>query len=46
MFRLWKFLFLAFLSITVLSACGKTFDEQASEASQRRKKPFNCMTNM
>ena len=40
MFRLWKFLFLAFLSITVLSACGKTFDEQASEAIAAAKEAF------
>ncbi len=40
MLRLWKFLFLAFLSITVLSACGKTFDEQASEAIAAAKEAF------
>ena len=40
MFRLWKLLFLAFLSITVLTACGKTFDEQASEAISVAKKAF------
>jgi hypothetical protein len=40
MFRFWKFLFLAFLSITLLTACGKTFDEQASEALAAAKEAF------
>lgn len=40
MFRLWKFLFLAFLSISVLTACGKTFDEQAAEAILSAKEAF------
>ena len=40
MFRFWKFLFLAFLSITVLTACGKTFDEQASGGIAAAKEAF------
>ncbi|MFC5604466.1 hypothetical protein [Sporosarcina koreensis] len=40
MFRFWKFLFLALLSITVLTACGKTFEEQATGAILSAKEAF------
>ncbi|WP_252502588.1 hypothetical protein [Sporosarcina sp. Marseille-Q4943] len=40
MFRLWKFVFLALLSITALTACGKTFNEQATEAILSAKEAF------
>ncbi|MGG0669828.1 hypothetical protein [Sporosarcina koreensis] len=40
MFRFWKFLFLAFLSITLLAACGKSFDERAAEAIAEAKDAF------
>lgn len=40
MFRFWKFLFLAFLSITALTACGKTFDERATDAIASAKEAF------
>src|SRR5690606_10620406 len=40
MFRSWKFLFLALLSITVLAACGKTFEEQAIDAIAAAKEAF------
>lgn len=40
MFRYWKFLFLALLSITLLAACGKSFDERAAEAIAEAKDAF------
>ncbi|MDN4606985.1 hypothetical protein [Sporosarcina highlanderae] len=40
MFRLWKFLFLTLLSITVLSACGKTLEEQAADGIAAAKTAF------
>ncbi|HEX5564783.1 MAG TPA: hypothetical protein VFX34_07475 [Sporosarcina sp.] len=40
MFRLWKFLFLALLSISVLTACAKTFDERAAEGIAAAKEAF------
>ncbi|WP_432358034.1 hypothetical protein [Sporosarcina sp. UB5] len=48
MVRLWKFLFLALLSITALAACGKTFEDHAkggivaaTEAFQLQKQHVN-----
>ncbi|MCG7344439.1 hypothetical protein MHZ92_09855 [Sporosarcina sp. ACRSL] len=40
MFRYWKFLFLAMLSVIVLAACGKTLEEQATEAIAAAKEAF------
>lgn len=40
MFRFWKFLFLAFLSIVVLTACGKTFEEHATAGIAAAKDAF------
>ncbi|WP_339251062.1 hypothetical protein NSQ43_13700 [Sporosarcina sp. FSL W8-0480] len=40
MFRLWKFLFLTLLSITVLSACGKTIEEKALDGIEAAKTAF------
>ncbi|MCM3743656.1 hypothetical protein M3193_05840 [Sporosarcina luteola] len=40
MFRFWKFLILALLSIIVLAACGKTFEEQAAAGIAAAKEAF------
>ncbi|MCM3712114.1 hypothetical protein [Sporosarcina luteola] len=40
MFRFWKFLFLALLSIIVLAACGNTFEEQAEKGIAAAREAF------
>ena len=40
MFRTWKFLFLTFLSITILAGCGKTLDERSADGIAAAKEAF------